>query len=393
MRGIGREAWATLVLAALVVAVALAAAPPGVPGQLNLELVAPGYDRPVFVTHAGDERLFVVEQPGRIKIVGGGLFMNITSKVACCGEQGLLGLAFHPNYAENGLFYVYYTRSGDDKDVLEEYRRSATDPNRADHASGRVVLAVADPYKTHNGGWTSFGPTDGMLYLAIGDGGFAMDPGNRAQDLDVLLGKILRIDPVDSDGDGPLAYSIPADNPFVDAPGRDEIWSYGLRNPWRCSWDRVTVRLWCGDVGQNFFEEVDRHKDGRGVNFGWRLLEGFHFRNEAGEGPGMRCGAESTCMTLPIAEYAHHDFGGENCAVTGGYVARRAWARLNGQYIFADYCSGSVWFIPASFVAGSPLPPPVADTELWISSFGEGVDGRIYLTDRVGGGVYLLTDT
>jgi hypothetical protein len=393
MRGVGREAWATLGLAALVVALALAAARPGVPDELNLELVASGYDRPVFVTHAGDERLFVVEQPGRIKIVGGGLFLDITSKVACCGEQGLLGLAFHPGYRDNGLFYVYYTRAGDGNDVLEEYHRSATDPNLADPASGRVVLAVGDPYETHNGGWTAFGPNDGFLYVALGDGGFAHDLGNRAQSLTVLLGKILRIDPRDPDGDGPRQFSVPADNPFVAGPERDEIWSYGLRNPWRCSFDRATAKLWCGDVGQNFFEEINRHQDGRGVNFGWRLLEGFHFHNPPGEGVGRLCGPQESCKNLPIAEYAHADFGGDNCAVTGGYVARRVGTPLYGQYVFADYCSGRVWFIPASFVAGTALPPPVADTDLWISSFGEDVDGRLYLTDRVGGGVHLLTDT
>ena len=350
---------------------------------LPLELVQAGFASPVFVTHATDSRLFVVEQGGLIKIVGGGTFLDISDRVLAGGEQGLLGLAFHPSYASNGLFYVYYTRAGDAANVVSEFHRSAADANAGDPSSERVVLAMSDPYSNHNGGWIGFKGAN--LYIATGDGGAGGDPENRAQNLNELLGKILKINPLDPDGAGPASYSVPSRNPFVGRSGLDEIWSYGLRNPWRCSFDRATRKLWCADVGQGAFEEVNRHRNGRAVNFGWNRLEGRHYYPS-----GAIC--TSSCMKLPIAEYSHDGFGGGNCSVTGGYVARRSGAPLYGNYVFGDYCSGRVWIIPANFGAGGALPEPVEDTPYLISSFGEDAAGRLYLVDH-GGAIYRLTET
>ena len=356
---------------------------------LPLSLVADGFSAPLYLTNAGDARLFVVERGGLIKIVGGPTFLDISSLVASdTGERGLLGLAFHPDYAGNGLLYVDYTRASDGATVVAEYHRSAGDPDAADPSSARVLLTIAQPYSNHNGGWIGFkGPN---LYIATGDGGSGGDPGNRAQSKKTLLGKILRINPLDPDGAGPKTYSVPAGNPYVGHKGLDEVWARGLRNPWRCSFDRVKGRLWCGDVGQDAFEEIDRVRTGKGLNFGWRLLEGRHYYRFPGRSRGGLC--TSSCRTLPIADYAHGAFGGGNCAVTGGYVARRAGAALAGKYIFGDYCSGKVWVIPANFTAGSTLPSPTIDSGLSISSFGEGADGRLYLVD-LGGAVYLLDDS
>jgi glucose/arabinose dehydrogenase len=355
--------------------------------SLNLAFVAGGFASPVFVTNAGDSRLFVVEQDGRIKIVGGGTFLDITSMTAKGGERGLLGLAFHPNYASNGRFYVDYTRKSDGDVVIAEFRRSKTDPNKANLASRRVVLVINEPYANHNGGWLGF--KGKYLYIATGDGGSGGDPGNRAQDLGKRLGKILRINPLDPDGSGPRRYSIPADNPFVGVPGKDAIWSYGLRNPWRCSFDDLDGTLFCGDVGQDRYEEIDRAATGRGLNFGWRLLEGMHYYNWPGHAAGDLCTGD--CKTRPIAEYAHGDFGGGNCAITGGYVSRRSGAVLEGDYVFGDYCSGNVWVIPANFTSGNTLPSP-ASTGYNISSFGKDNIGRLYLVD-LNGAIYRLTDS
>jgi len=356
-----------------------------------LEPVATGYDHPLYVTNAGDSRLFVVEQKGKIKIVGGGTFLDLSSRVSQgLGEQGLLGLAFHPNYATNRLFYVNYTRASDGQTMVVEYKRSLNDANTADPASRRVVLSIPQPYANHNGGWMGF--KDGNLFISTGDGGSSGgvgDPANRAQSKSSLLGKILRINPLDPDGNGPKTYSVPSTNPFVGAPGLNPIWSKGLRNPWRCSHDRVTGDLWCADVGQSNYEEINHSSTGRKVNYGWRLLEGKHYYNYPGRPAGDLCTTD--CKTLPIAEYAHSAFGGGNCAVTGGYVSRRPGAALNGNYIFGDYCSGKIWVISAGFAGGS-LPQPVVDTEFGITSFGEGADGRIYVVYQ-GGAVKRVIDS
>lgn len=372
--------------ATLVTLVAMAMPSPAM-AAVGLQFVAGGYSSPIYVTHAGDSRLFVVEQTGRIKIVGGGTFLDIHTMIRTSGgEQGLLGLAFHPNYASNGLLYVNYTRKSDGATVIAEFKRSTGNPDVANVASKRVVMTIGQPYPNHNGGWIGF--KGSYLYIATGDGGSGGDPGNRAQNIDKLLGKILRINPLDPDGSGPRKYSIPSDNPFVGIAGKDQVWSYGLRNPWRCSFDRATDDLWCGDVGQEKYEEIDHVATGRGVNFGWRKLEGKHYYNWPGHTSGGLC--SGSCFTLPIGEYAHSDFGGGNCAITGGYVSRRSGAPMYGDYVFGDFCSGKIWVIPATFSGGS-LPTP-DDTNYNISSFGEGYDGRLYLVD-IGGSIYRLTDS
>jgi glucose/arabinose dehydrogenase len=349
---------------------------------VGLQFVAGGLSSPVFVTHAGDSRLFVVEQTGRIKIIGGGTFLDIHTMISTGGERGLLGLAFHPNYASNGLFYVNYTRKSDGDTVIAEFKRSTGNPDVANVASKRVVMRINQPYPNHNGGWMGF--KGNYLYIATGDGGSGGDPKNRAQNTGKLLGKILRINPLDPPGTA--RYSIPADNPFVGVAGKDAIWSYGLRNPWRCSFDSSTDYLWCGDVGQEMYEEIDHVATGRGVNFGWRKLEGLHYYNWSGYTSGALCAG--TCFTLPVAEYSHGSFGGGNCAVTGGYVSRRPGAALYGDYIFGDYCSGRVW----SMSAGGGSMTLLDDTNYLISSFGEGNDGKLYLVD-LGGSIYRLTDS
>jgi glucose/arabinose dehydrogenase len=360
-------------------------------GGLGVTQVAIGFDAPVFLTHAGDSRLFVVEQSGRIKVMTSagaslGTFLNLSTIVKYGGERGLLGLAFHPDYDSNGLFYVDYVRKGDGASVIAEFKVSSGNANIADAASGRIVMTISQPYTNHKGGWIGFrGP---YLYIAKGDGGSGGDPGNRAQNKDKLLGKILRINPLDPDAGGPLKYSIPADNPFVGRAGRDEVWWYGLRNPWRCSFDGGD--LWCGDVGQEKWEEVSRSSAG-GLNMGWRLLEGKHYYNWSGHTKGALC--TTSCKTKPIIEYSHASFGGGNCAVTGGYVARRPGATLEGQYILGDYCSGNVWAVPANFGGGALAESNrLANTSYLISSFGKDDSGRIYLVDR-GGAIYRLNGT
>jgi glucose/arabinose dehydrogenase len=371
----------------------LTAAPTPAQAAVGLTEVGSGFSAPLYVTHAGDSRLFVVEQRGLIKILGGGVFLDLRKQVSQSGsERGLLGLAFHPNYASNRLFYVNYTRQSDGATVVSEYRRSASNPNKADPPSAykRRVLLVSQPYANHNGGWIGFKPGSRQLYIALGDGGSGGDPGNRAQSKSTLLGKILRINPLDPDGSGPKTYRIPKSNPFVGKTGRDEIWAFGLRNPWRCSFDRVTLKLWCADVGQGTYEEVNRVKTGKGTNFGWRLLEGKHHYNYPGRTSGTLC--TSSCKTLPIATYAHSAFGGGNCSVTGGYVARRSGVTHYGKYIFGDYCSGKVWVISADHTRSMSLPSPTA-TGRQISSFGESRSGRIYLTDLTNGKVYRVNGT
>ena len=353
--------------------------------SLGLSKIVGGLNQPVFVTNAGDKRLFVLERSGRIRILKNkngvwrvaNVFLDIRGKVFDGDdEQGLLGLAFPPDYATSGRFYVYYVNNSQDE-VLAEYRRMKK--NFADPNSERKILTIGDPYVNHNGGWLSFKAGDpGNLYIGTGDGGSAGDPGNRAQNTNTLLGKILRINPKDPDGSGPKHYSIPSDNPFVGVDGRDEVFAYGLRNPWRDSFDSVTGDLWIGDVGQDRYEEIDHVASGSGVNFGWHLVEGLHNYPS-----GTLCTTD--CKTLPVVEYSHSVSGEDNCAVTGGYVARRPGAALYGQYIFGDYCSGRIWHVPTSFDLGT-LPAPL-NTNLNVSSFGVGHDLTIYAAD-LGGSIY-----
>jgi glucose/arabinose dehydrogenase len=361
------------------------AAASGPPPDLDLELVAGGFTRPVVVTHAGDGsgRLFVVEQAGRIKIIRAGAvlgtdFLDITSQVdSTGGEQGLLGLAFHPDYSNNGFFYVNYTHDppGDGPDVtrISRFEVSLADPDVALPASEAVLMTITQDFSNHNGGDVHFGP-DGYLYIALGDGGGAQDPNARGQDLASLLGKILRIDV-----DGGFPYAVPANNPFVgDAGALDEIWSYGLRNPWRFSFDLATGDLFIGDVGQGMVEEIDFQPAGSagGENYGWSCMEGDVVQDF------NPC--DGTPLTPPILVYDH----GLGCAVTGGYRYRGIIGGLHGRYVFGDYCSGRIWFgVPDG---GGWLADEWANTAFNISSFGEGEDGELHVVD-LDGGVYVFT--
>ena len=358
--------------------------------DLTFTSVATGLSKPVLVTHAGDGsgRIFIVEQVGRIRVKapGGALstFLDIRSSVSKGSEQGLLGLAFHPNYESNGYFFVNYTNTAGDT-IIKRYKVSS-DPNKASTSGTKQILRVDQPYANHNGGHLAFGK-DGYLYIGMGDGGSSGDPGNRAQNLNSLLGKMLRIN-VDSGSTSTRAYGIPSSNPYVGKTGRDEIWSRGLRNPWRWSFDRLTGDLWIGDVGQNRYEEVDRSKRltsgaGKGANYGWRVMEGRHCYSPSS-------GCSTSGKVLPIVEYTH---ASGRCSVTGGYVYRgSASPVMAGGYFFADYCSGEIWAISAG--ASSPASRVlVHNTSYLISSFGEDEAGELYITDLAGGKVYRLKGT
>jgi glucose/arabinose dehydrogenase len=337
------------------------------PPRVQLERVTEGLTRPVHITNAGDGsgRLFVVEKPGRIMIVRDGAvqpdpLLDITDRVGAQGsEQGLLSVAFHPRFAENGSFFVNYTdRRGDT--VISRFRAEG---DRADPTSEQVLLQVDQPYPNHNGGLVLFGP-DGYLYIGMGDGGSAGDPQGYGQRMDTLLGKMLRID---VDNGNP--YGIPPGN-LQRAGARPEIWATGLRNPWRFSFDRATGDLFIGDVGQNAWEEIDWLPAGApaGANFGWNVLE------------GEACYRNATCdrrgFVMPIATYGH-DLG---CSVTGGYVYRGAQSPgLQGAYIFGDYCSGQMWTLRPG-TDGDWTLAPALDTNLSITSFGEDEAGELYLT-------------
>jgi glucose/arabinose dehydrogenase len=347
---------------------------------LASETVVGGLENPLDVTHAGDGsgRIFVAEQTGRIRIVRDGAladrpFLDIRGRTRAGGERGLLGIAFHPRYPVDPRVFVNYTdRNGDT--VVSWFPVRPDDPDVADPDAERVILSIDQPFGNHNGGALAFGP-DGALYVSTGDGGGGGDPIGAGQRLDTLLGKILRID-VDAEPASGLAYAIPPDNPFVGrADARAEIWAFGLRNPWRISFDRATGDLWIGDVGQGRYEEIDVIPVGvGGLNFGWNLMEGFHCY-PSGDGC-LRDG-----LTLPVAEY-DHDFG---CSVTGGVVYRGvAQPLLVGGYLFADSCSGNVWLLDASLPEGAG-PVLTLGSGRNISGFGEDEAGEVYATDIASG--------
>ncbi len=343
-------------------------------------IITKGLTQPLYLTHAGDGsgRLFVVEQAGRIRILTQGLlqsvpFLDISNLVLTGGERGLLGLAFHPNYARNGRFFVSYTRQPDGATVVAEYRRGA----KIDLAGRqeRVVMVVPQPFANHNGGMVAFGP-DGALYIGRGDGGGRGDPDNRGQNPHDLRGKILRLD---VDREEP--YTIPADNPYVSGGGRPEIYALGLRNPWRFSFDRGSGSLWVGDVGQHAWEEVDVVV--RGGNYGWRLMEGRHCFL-----PQTDC--EEPALRLPILEYGHE---AGRCSITGGYVYRGpSEPGLKGLYVYGDYCSGEIFGLQVEAEARPSQrqnPQVLLRSGFRISSFGEDEAGEIYVVDH-GGAVYRL---
>lgn len=357
--------------------------------------VASGLTRPVLVTAPrGDTtRIFVVEQrngsTGAIRILRGGSLLTrpflSVSGVATGNEQGLLGLAFHPNYSSNGYFYVNFTRGSDGATVIERFHVSS-DPDSADAISGQTVLTIPQPFANHNGGNLAFG-NDGYLYIGMGDGGSGNDPGHRAQSDTTLLGKILRID-IDS----AFPYAIPPTNPWATSPTvRHEIWAKGVRNPWRWSFDRLTHDLYIGDVGQDAWEEIDIQPANSpgGQNYGWRCMEGLNCTGLSD------CICNDPSLTLPIYNYSH---GGGKCSITGGYVYRGcADPGLQGTYFFADFCSNQIWsfrFVNDTITQfqerTAELAPGGGLSITSISSFGEDAFGELYICDLNGGEVFKI---
>lgn len=344
---------------------------------INLVEFASGLSNPVEIKNAGDDRLFVVQQNGMIKIVqstGTVLpsdFLNISSKITFGGERGLLGLAFHPNYATNGYFFVFYNNTAGALQIAR-YSVSTTNPDVADPNSEKLILTIPKPFSNHNGGSMHFAP-DGKLWISTGDGGGGGDPNNNSQNKNSLLGKMLRLD-INTAG----AYSNPADNPFIGITGADEIWSFGLRNAWKFSFDTTAGNVLIADVGQSAFEEINQMPISQaGINYGWRCYEGNTIYNANG------CVASST-MTFPIAVYNH---SGGKCSVTGGYVYRgSAFPTLAGKYIFADYCSQQIGILSStgSITWSAPF------TGNNFATFGEDQNKELYIAASNNSKVYKL---
>lgn len=346
---------------------------------IALQNFASGFSSPLEITHCGDSRLFVVEQDGLIRILNANgtinatPFLNVTGLTNGGGEQGLLGLAFHPNYASNGYFYINYTNTIGNT-IIARYSVSAGDPNVAS-PTGTILLTIAQPYSNHNGGTLKFGP-DGYLYIGMGDGGSGGDPENRAQNINELLGKMLRID-VNSGA----PYAIPSSNPYVGAPGEDEIWAIGLRNPWKFSFDRQTGDLWIADVGQNAYEEVNRAGAAEaGLNYGWRCYEGNTAYNTAG------CAAQGT-MKSPLFVTTH---ASGNCSITGGYVYRGSlYPNFQGKYFFSDYCQAKIGMSDAT---GNVTLSATFSGNNFVT-FGEDSAGELYVGSISNGIIYKVIDS
>lgn len=350
------------------------------PAAFQATVLLNGLVRPLYLTHANDQsnRLFVVEQGGKVYVMGTdgafNTFMDVSNLISVDAlnpnytERGLLGLAFHPQFASNGAFFINYTEANTHDTIVARYLVSADDPNRADLTSAVELLRVAQPYPNHNGGHMAFG-ADGYLYISMGDGGSAGDPQNYAQQTSTLLGKILRLDV-----DAP-PYAIPADNPFVNDPAsKAEIWAYGVRNVWRFSFDRANGDLYLGDVGQNTYEEINYHAFGtpNGANYGWRIYEGLHYYTG---------GNDPANLVMPIAEYSHAD---GHCSVTGGYVYRGGnIPSLQGIYLFGDFCSGQIWTTYRD-TSGAWQTSRLLDSPYTIASFGEDEAGELYIVDYTG---------
>ncbi|MDQ3191015.1 MAG: PQQ-dependent sugar dehydrogenase [Bacteroidota bacterium] len=355
-----------------------------VKAQINILSLAKGFKEPTSIAHANDSRLFIVEKVGRIAIidtngnVNSNYFLEIESRVKSSGgEQGLLGLAFHPNFSNNGYFYVNYT-DNDDSTTVSRFKISGQNPSQADANSEIVLLKIHQPFTNHNGGEIKFGP-DGFLYIATGDGGGAGDPNNNAQNPLTMLGKILRIDVNQG-----AAYGIPSSNPFVGTSDTlDEIWALGLRNPWRFSFDRLNNDLWIADVGQNAWEEINMHtsQSAGGKNYGWPCYEGDEPFNTSG------CAVPSKYV-FPIFTYENTGFSGD-CSVTGGYMYRgEKYSNLSEHYFYGDYCSGKIWSINNN--AGTWQNQYYGEFDLNISSFGEDAKGELYVADLNQGEIFKI---
>ncbi len=356
---------------------------------IKLSLAVTGsVSKPVFLTHAFDDRLFIVEQSGRILIARDGAlipvpFLDVVDRVGSVGrEQGLFSVAFHPQYSNSaspghGEFFVNYTDKNGDT-VISRFRASQDDANRAVPDSEAILLQVAQPFANHNGGQLQFGP-DGYLYVGMGDGGSGGDPQGHGQNASTLLGALLRLNVDDEDAGS--AYAIPVTNPFVgDENNQDEIWAVGLRNPWRFSFDQVTGDLYLADVGQNAWEEVhfQAADSNGGENYGWNVMEGSHcFRSP---------GCDMTGLEIPIFEYNHS----QGCSVTGGYVYRgQQFPTFRGNYFLSDICSGFIWTVFRES-GGTWLTNKVLESGLQISSFGEDFDGELYVLDYGSGQVFRI---
>jgi len=346
------------------------------------------FNDPVGIYTAGDEsnRIFVIEQPGRIKVFENNssttttdMFLDITSIVDQDGgytEEGLLGLAFHPDYSENGYFYVNYTDYGPRRNVIARYSVSSDNPNQANYESALIIMEVNQPYSNHNGGQTSFGP-DGYLYIAFGDGGSSGDPLHNGQDLSTLLATIVRID-VDNPSNT-LNYGIPSDNPFINYNNaRPEIYAYGLRNMWRFSWDPITGYLWGADVGQNSYEEIDVIESG--LNYGWNTMEANHCFP-----PGTNCNSEG--FEPPVWEYELYVDG--VCSITGGFVYRGdTLFSLQGKYIYGDWCTGDIWALTYN-QDGNHINEHLLVTGINITTFGLDEQNELLLSGNEN--IYKLT--
>lgn len=348
---------------------------------ISLTQFASGFTDPVEITHAGDSRLFVVQQGGLIKILNANgttnatPFLNLSSIISTGGERGLLGLAFHPNYATNGLFFVNYTNTAGNT-VIARYSVSAN-PNVAS-TTGTILMTITQPFSNHNGGSIKFGP-DGYLYIGMGDGGSGGDPGNRSQNISDNLGKMLRIDVNSSVA--PF-YTNPATNPYVGIAGNDEIWAIGLRNPWKFSFNRLNGDLWIADVGQNAIEEIDKISSplpNTGINFGWRCYEGNSAYNTTG------CAAAST-MTFPFTQYAR---SGGACSVTGGYVyTGTLYPNFQNKYFFTDYCDDKIRMVNS---AGT-ITTTSSFSGNSFATFGEDVVGELYVAGISSGIIFKIQD-
>jgi glucose/arabinose dehydrogenase len=363
---------------------------------LHLSLLKSGFDQPVLLTNAGDGsgRRFVVEKTGKIKIIlsnGTVLptpFIDLSGTISTDGEQGLLGLAFNPNFATNGYFYLNFTEPSGNT-IINRYT-AAPGANTASRGTALRILSITQPYANHNGGNLAFGP-DGYLYIGMGDGGSGGDPGNRAQSLNSLLGKMLRIDVFHWAGG--KHYASPPSNPYVGTTGLDEIWSRGLRNPWRWSFDRLSNRLWIADVGQGRYEEVNRSPvgggstTGRAANYGWRQLEG-----RACYSPSSGCSTNG--KTAPLVVYSHVVSGADNCSITGGFVYRGTqYPVLNGGYLYGDFCSGRIWIVSAgAYTPASGTLLRDSGAAFQISSFGEDEAGELYVV-ALDGRIYRISAT